>query len=125
MENNMTDNPKDAIGLTKPSLNAVPMAAVYVMGEAMNDGRSKYGLFNWREHAVRSDVYVDAARRHLEAWNDGEDVAQDSKVHHLGHVMACCAILIDAELNGKLIDNRSESGGCLSEYFKKNTKGKI
>lgn len=116
-----TSNPKDLIGLTKPSLRAVPMLAVYEMGAAMNDGMEKYGLFNWREHEVRADVYVDAAHRHLNAWSDGENVASDSGVHHLGHAMACMAIILDAQFANKLIDNRTEYGGQLAAYFASKT----
>jgi hypothetical protein len=65
---------------------------------------------NWRERDVSSSVYYDAAFRHLMSWWDGEDRAPDSKVHHLAHVMACCAILIDAEINGNLHDDRPTPG---------------
>lgn len=119
----MTDNPKDLIGDTKPSLRAVPMIAVYEMGKAMLDGMRKYGLFNWRENAVRSDVYIDAAQRHINAWNDGENVASDSGVHHLAHAMACMAIIIDAEHAGKLMDTRTKFGGLLGKYLADNTVG--
>ncbi len=114
-------NPKALIGDTKPSLMAVPMIAVYEMGKAMLDGVRKYGLFNWRKHEVRSDVYIDAAMRHINAWNDGEGVAADSGVHHLAHAMACMSIIIDAEYAGKLVDTRTEHGGFLGKYLAENT----
>ena len=99
-------NPKDRLGIKKPSVWAVPMTAVYIMGQAMLDGVRKYGLFNWREHEVRADIYIEAARRHLNAWAAMEEKAEDSGVHHLGHAMACMAILLDAQQNDKLVDNR-------------------
>src|SRR5690606_26871442 len=80
------------------------------LGFAMEDGETKYGLFNWREKNVSSTVYYDAALRHLMAWWDGEEFAEDSGVYHLGHVMACCAILLDAAGNGNLNDNRGPKG---------------
>ena len=103
-------NPKTAVGLTKPSLRAIPPAALLHLGRAMSNGEGKYGLFNWREHAVSSSVYYDAAMRHLLAWWDGENEAADSGVHHLAHVMACCAIVLDAHASGKLNDNRGLPG---------------
>lgn len=105
-----TDNPKDLIGETKPALSCVPMVAILHMAKAMMDGVRKYGLFNWRKKHVRSDIYVDAAMRHIIAWNDGEETAGDSGVHHLGHAMACLGILLDAQATESLIDNRSKSG---------------
>lgn len=104
-------NPKTAAGRAKPPLRAIPPAALLHLGKAMADGEIKYGLFNWREHAVSGSVYYDAAMRHLLAWWDGEDVAPDSGVHHLAHVMACCAIVLDAAASGKLNDDRGLPGG--------------
>jgi hypothetical protein len=105
-------NPKTRIGLTKPSMRGIPSAAMIHLGGAMADGIVKYGQFNWREHAVSASVYEDAIWRHLMAWRDGEDTAQDSGRHHLAHVMACCAILLDAMENGKLNDDRGPRGNA-------------
>ncbi len=104
------NNPKTAVGRAKPPLHAIPPTALLHLGLAMEDGEHKYGLFNWRDRDVSSSVYYDAALRHLMAWWDGEQVATDSKVHHLGHVMACCAILLDAEATGNLNDDRGLAG---------------
>ncbi|AUQ95993.1 hypothetical protein PhaeoP66_03251 [Phaeobacter inhibens] len=105
-------NPKTRIGMTKPSLRAIPPAAILHLGGAMADGEEKYGLFNWREHSVAASVYEDAIWRHLLAWRDGEDAATDSGKHHLAHVMACCAILLDAQETGNLIDDRGPAGAA-------------
>lgn len=107
----MTDsNPKTTNGRLKPPVHAIPPSAIIALGLAMENGEGKYGLMNWRQSAVSSSVYYDAALRHLLAWWDGENVAQDSNVHHLAHVMACCAILIDAEIGNKLLDDRPVAG---------------
>lgn len=115
------DNPKTAIGTTKPPLSCVPPVAIFHMGQAMKDGKEKYGLMNWREHRVSSSVYYDAAMRHLMSWWDGEDRASDSGVHHLAHAMACLAILLDAESTGQLNDDRPIPG-MLPEFITANTK---
>lgn len=100
-------NPKDLIGVTKvPTLSVIPSAGLVHTGLAMVNGSDKYGRFNWREHPVKATIYIDAALRHLMAWADMEENAEDSGVHHLGHVMACCAILLDAQEAGNLIDDR-------------------
>nr|DAU76344.1 MAG TPA: hypothetical protein [Caudoviricetes sp.] len=104
------DNPKTAVGLTKPSLSAVPPIAMFHLGKAMSDGMRKYGKMNYREKKVSSSIYYDAALRHLMAWYDGEQIASDSGVHHLGHAMACMAILLDAEALGQLNDDRPTPG---------------
>lgn len=117
------NNPKTVMGLAKPGTHQIPPIAIYVMGEGMRDGEAKYGLMNWRENSVAASVYYDAIMRHLTAWWDGHNYAEDSGVHHLGHLMACAAILVDAMHGGNLIDNRPTSGP-LAEYLKENTIAK-
>ncbi len=104
------DNPKTRFGMAKPGLSVVPPSALLHLIGAMKNGADKYGAFNWRESSVSSTVYFDAAIRHLLSWLDGEDIAEDSGVHHLGHVMACCSIILDAAAQGKLNDNRPTAG---------------
>ncbi|MAD95805.1 MAG: hypothetical protein CMB99_00615 [Flavobacteriaceae bacterium] len=104
-------NPKTAIGRTKPAMvSVIPTASLLHLGEVMKLGATKYGPFNWRETPVPAEVYVDAAMRHLLSWFDGEDRDPESGMSHLGHVMACCAIIIDAQENGMLDDNRPKAG---------------
>jgi dATP/dGTP diphosphohydrolase len=104
-------NPKTRFGVRKPGIADIPPSAILHLGQAMSDGERKYGRTNWRENEVTASVYYNAAARHLMAWWDGEQVAPDSGVHHLGHVMACCAILLDAEASGQIIDDRPSVPG--------------
>lgn len=100
-------NPKSVQGAKKVPLGLVPSTASAAMAAAFADGCRKYGKANWRDTGVSAEVYVNAALRHLALWYDGgEQHAADSGCHHLGHAMACLAILIDAEAVGKLIDDR-------------------
>lgn len=114
-------NPKTAFGLAKPALSVVPPIAMFHLGEAMRDGMAKYGLMNWRGNKVDASVYYDAAMRHLMSWWDGEERATDSGKHHLAHAMACLAIVLDAQSNGNLNDDRPEAGN-LPAFIKANTK---
>jgi hypothetical protein len=105
-------NPKDLIGSTKVDLALVPPAGIIACALAMTDGALKYDPYNWRESGkpVQARTYVSAAKRHLDSWLDGEEVSDDAGVHHLGHAMACCAILLDAQSCGQLVDNRPPKG---------------
>jgi hypothetical protein len=103
-------NPKDALGAAKVDPSVVPPSAELHLATAMMDGAVKYGPFNWRDNPVQARVYYAAARRHLSQWLDGEHFDPVSNVHHLGHAMACCAIILDAYENGNLDDNRPRSG---------------
>jgi hypothetical protein len=99
-------NPKDVIGSKKVSLTKLPAIATAWGAMAMMDGAGKYGPYNFRDKSVQASIYVDAARRHLDCWFEGEECARDSKVHHLGHALACIAILLDTQATGNLIDDR-------------------
>lgn len=103
-------NPKDLIGSKKLDMTSLPAVAIAHGNHAMMDGAGKYGPYNWRDNPVQAKVYVDAAIRHLLAWFEGEEEAKDSGVHHLGHVIGCMAILLDAQATGNLVDNRPNKG---------------
>lgn len=112
-------NPKDGIGATKLPLSLVPPVAIAHASLAHLDGACKYGKWNWRIAGVRASIYIDAALRHITAYNEGEEIAADSGVHHLGHALACLNILLDAASVGKLIDDRPPSGFIDSELTKR------
>jgi hypothetical protein len=113
-ENDVTkpvdNNPKTAAGIKKPPLSRVPPSALIYASLAMNNGAQKYGAYNWREKDVTASIYIDACLRHLGAWFDGEEFAEDSGVPHLAHAVASLCILIDAAENGNLIDDRPVKG---------------
>ncbi len=108
--------------MAKPGIHGIPPVALLHCGRGMEDGVVKYGLTNWRENSVSAAVYYNAAFRHLASWWDGEQNAADSGVHHLGHVMACCAIILDAEAGGNLIDDRPAVPGTFAEAVKAMTR---
>jgi hypothetical protein len=110
-------NPKDRIGLAKVSYTKVPAIAILHTAHAMMNGSGKYGPYNWREHDVLASAYVDAGHRHLDSWWEGEEEAQDSHVHHLGHLSACGAIILDAQANGVLKDDRPKSNGSYARVL--------
>jgi len=100
-------NPKDMIGSDKIPLHLWPTTASILGALALLDGASKYGRQNFRAVGVRASIYVDAAMRHLNAWFEGEDNDPDSGIPHLGHALACVAILIEATAAGNMTDDRA------------------
>lgn len=99
-------NPKHATGSNKVSITSVPPIAILHEACALMSGTWKYGVYNWREEPVQARIYLDACFRHLYAWMEGEEYAEDSGVHHLGHARACLAILLDAMEHDRLVDDR-------------------
>lgn len=111
-------NPKDGIGATKVPLHLVPATATAMAALAHLDGALKYGKWNWRVAGVRASIYVDAARRHLDKWFNGEDIDPDNGLPHLAMAMACLNIIVDAMACGKLTDDRPpkvDLGGFMDE----------
>jgi hypothetical protein len=106
------ENPKDRIGATKPDLSLVPPAGLIAVAQAMKNGADKYGAYNWRGNAVQAMTYLAANMRHVLAYLDGEEVADDSGVEHLAHAAACLFILLDAKATGNLVDNRPAPGAA-------------
>jgi len=108
MSERKSSNPKDILsqGEQRVLLHLIPTPALIETARAMMDGAKKYGPYNWREEGVGASTYLSASMRHIRSYLDGERDAADSKVHHLGHAIACLAILLDAEAVGNLVDDR-------------------
>lgn len=99
-------NPKEAFGEMKMALGLLPDTAIVEANLAFLEGALKYGQYNWRIAGVKTSTYNRALRRHLSKWWNGQDRDPLTHVRELASVMACCAIMIDAELCGKLTDDR-------------------
>jgi len=99
-------NPKTRFGMAKPPLSLIPATALVHMAEGFRDGAAKYGPANWRQDPVSTSTYLNAAYRHIAAWQDGEECDPVSGVHHLGHAADCLAILMDAQACATLLDDR-------------------
>jgi len=107
-------NPKDIAGAAKPDLSLVPPTALMHIAVAMMSGL-KYGPGNWREIPVEARSYCAAAMRHIANWLDGEECASDSHVHNLAHAAASLMIVLDAQINGTMEDNRMRPGKASEE----------
>lgn len=109
-------NPKDMIASKKiPLWLLSPFAkAHWALGQFA--GLCKYGAWNWRKSGVRTSVYLSAIQRHFDAYLSGEEHDPVDGTHHLGNIMACCAILLDAHAAGKLTDDRPPSVGIRGVY---------
>jgi len=102
----MEGNPKDSIGSTKLPMHLWPTTATAMGCLAMLNGALQYGRANFRGIGIRASIYYSAARRHLDAWFEGEEVDPKDKVPHLSAALSCIAIVVDAMVQGKLIDDR-------------------
>jgi hypothetical protein len=100
-------NPKTAFGAVKPGTFQTPPIPLYEYSLAHYQGALKYGHYNWREDPVSISTYINAARRHIDLYLEGQRDASDTGIHNLAHAMTCLSIVIDAEFFGTLIDDRA------------------
>ena len=108
-------NPKDAAAQGKVRLGLLPAAGMIHGALAATDGADKYGPYNWRTGpAISFMTYLDALERHIMALRDGETYDMKSGVHHLGHVIAGAAIILDATAPGQCVDDRPSVGPAAS-----------
>lgn len=100
-----TLNPKDIIGRQKLPTHLWPATATAYGALGFLEGMTKYGRVNYRATPVAASVYYAAALRHLADWFEGEEYTKEGGPH-LGNALACIAIIVDAKVNGTLVDDR-------------------
>jgi hypothetical protein len=102
----LVPNPKQAAGDTKVPLWLCSAIAKAHWALAQFAGLLKYGAWNWRIAGIQVSTYLSAMQRHIDRYAGGERLDPVDGTHHMGNVMACAALILDAEAAGKLIDDR-------------------
>lgn len=93
----------------KPDLSLCPYAALEQMAYAFMLGEQKYGRYNYLEGGMSSHRLISAAQRHIGKWQRGEDNDDESGKSHLGHALACLAMLLDQMEHGVFVDTRRKA----------------
>ncbi len=83
------------------------LSKVWLLGVAsvMGFGAKKYAAHNWRNGIERSRL-LSAALRHILAYNEGEDVDPESKLHHLDHASCCLMFAREMHETHPQLDDR-------------------
>lgn len=89
----------------KPSLSLIPRVALEAEARVFGLGAVKYERFNFKKGFKYSRL-IDAALRHIIAFNDGEDLDLETKESHLAHARCCLAMLLDTISLGTAEDDR-------------------
>jgi hypothetical protein len=80
----------------KPKMYLLPPKALNGIAEALTYGAIKYKDFNYKlGEGLDLDRPFSACIRHLNKWNDGEDIDGESGLSHLKHAGACIVMLLD------------------------------
>lgn len=80
----------------KPLMGAVPPDALLAVARVLTFGAEKYGRDNWRQVENAETRYLDAALRHINAYQRGEAADPESGESHLAH--AVCSLMFVLEL---------------------------
>lgn len=101
-------NPKDAVGVAKwRQFFSVPQRVLWEIGVGLMEGALKYGRFNYRATGVQASIYVDAAKGHISAWEEGEDIDPDTGLSHITKAICSLIVLRDGMLQGNFVDDRA------------------
>lgn len=92
----------------KIDLSLNPKVALEQMAVAFMLGEKKYGRYNYTAGMDASRL-IGACLRHVHTWMDGEDTDAESGGSHLGHALACLAMVLHQAELGTLKDNRRSS----------------
>lgn len=76
----------------KPMISLIPYEFLQGVAEVLGFGVKKYGPYCWTAGMDWSRL-MDAAYRHLGAFEKGEDVDDESGLSHLLH-LACCVMFL-------------------------------
>lgn len=71
----------------------VPPLGIQQIASIMTFGAEKYLPHSWQNVENGQERYLDGLMRHVEAFRLGEDLDDDTKMHHLAHA-GCCLFFI-------------------------------
>jgi hypothetical protein len=78
----------------KLDLTLFPPKAMEAISEVLMHGAKKYDRNNWRKVVDAEFRYYAALRRHLQKFEEGEDIDPSSGLHHLAHAATNLCILL-------------------------------
>jgi len=91
----------------KPMMELIDPSFLVILADVLTYGANKYEPHNWRKGIEASRLYG-ALIRHLNAFWDGEDIDQESGMHHLGHAACELMFLYWTMKNRSDLDDRWE-----------------
>ena len=89
----------------KPPMSLLSTTALVEIANVLEFGKNKYAAHNWRKGFHWSRL-IDAAMRHLTAFNAGEDKDPESGLSHLAHLGCCVMFLLEFEKTHPKLDDR-------------------
>ena len=75
------------------------------MVDVLTYGKNKYGDFNWKKGLPTTEI-CESLVRHLQAYLRGEDIDEESKLPHTGHILCNAMFLSYMHIYRKELDSR-------------------
>jgi hypothetical protein len=102
-ENNISENKGLRYNTNKRKWSLIHFKSLEPMVEVMEFGAKKYARDNWKDGFDRFEI-LESLQRHLAKLFDGEEIDQESGLHHIGHIL-CNAMFysfyVDKEKSNK------------------------
>lgn len=89
----------------KPRMSLLSSMWLEGVTNVLNFGAKKYAAHNWRKGIARSRL-LDAAFRHINAYNGGEDFDSESGLLHLYHASCCLMFASELHFTHPSLDDR-------------------
>lgn len=93
----------------KPPLSLLSTEWLLEVARVLEYGKKKYAAHNWRK-GIQFSRLLDAAQRHILAFNDGENLDQDTRLSHLAHASCCLMFLYETSIIKPDMDDRFKGG---------------
>lgn len=89
----------------KPMMELLSPKWLTAVATVLTFGARKYAADNWRK-GLKQRRLVGAAMRHLNAYNDGEDLDPESGLSHLAHASCCLMFAFELKITHPELDDR-------------------
>jgi hypothetical protein len=104
----------------KAPLSIIPYEALVEAAKVFGFGAEKYTRDNWRGGFEWTRL-IDAALRHINEFNNGEDTDKESGHSHIGHALCCLMMLMSHIKRGYGKDDRFTD--CVSDDASDSSNG--
>ena len=92
---------------TKPRLDLIPPTAILEVAKTLTYGIRKYqDSYNYLRGGMTVNQFVSACYRHLNKFQQGEDIDPETSMLHLAHGCANLLMLIEGIMKNKITDDR-------------------
>jgi hypothetical protein len=84
----------------KADFSLLPPYSLEEVAKVLTFGANKYDRDNWKYVPEARDRYIAAAMRHINDYQKGKDLDDETMLPHLAHAICCLMFIIDIEATG-------------------------